>query len=73
MADLSVRRRLWPEISLVDAHDGVLALSADEAGFLAVVCAEVVVVDHTRGEEDALADAGFIEIAVEIDPFAAIR
>ena len=60
------------DVTLVDAHEGVVALRADEAGFLAVVGAEVIVVDDARGEGDALADAGLIEIAIEVDPFAAV-
>ena len=56
----------------MDAHDGVLALGTDETRFLAIVRAEVVVVDYARGEGDSLADAGLIEVAIEINPFAAV-
>ena len=53
-------------------HDGVMALLANETGFLPVVGSQMLVVLHAWRELNPLADRRTVQETVEVDPFAAI-
>ena len=54
------------------AHDRVMALLANETGFLPVVSSQMLVVLHAGRELDPLADRRPVQETVKVDPFAAI-
>ena len=59
-------------ISRMPAHHGVLAPLTDKAGFLPIMRAAMLVMDHERREGKARAQGGQIEHAIEVNPLAAI-
>ncbi len=67
-----VYRRRCPPGLPVYTHDGVMALPADETGFLPVVGSQMLVVLHARRELHPLADRRTVQQTVKVDPFAAI-
>jgi hypothetical protein len=56
----------------MSAHNGIVACFADEAGLLAVVSSQMVVVDDTRGQVKSLPQAWPMQNAPEINPLAAV-
>jgi hypothetical protein len=66
----SKHRYAW--FGFIASHDGVVALRAYEAAFFAVMRAAMGVFVDTIGERHASEHLPIVDVAIEIDPLAAV-
>jgi hypothetical protein len=59
-------------LRFITPHARIITFCADEAPFLTVVGAAVDVVGDAAGQEEPGVDGGGVEVAIEINPLAAI-